>query len=125
MPLSRELMAFVQAAVRLPQDRLKRIDRDWERLYPHRAVLVELVQGSEQVREEVRALRAYVVAEARRAAAEHPEERLIPEDVVDAVLPAARAVLLRRVLESSDDQRRVQAFATLTEPFVDILPKWA
>jgi len=122
MPLSPDLMQFVQAAVRLPQDRLKEIDRAWDRLSPHRAVVAELVQGSKQVREDVGKLREYVLAEARRAAAESPSERLIPEDLFEAVFPAARAVLLRNLLKNSTDQRGVRAFAALTQPFADILP---
>lgn len=122
MALSPDLITFVQAAVRLPQERLKRIDEAWDALYPHRAVLAELVQSSVQVRQDVGALREYALAEARRAAAEHPEERRIPEDIFEAVFPAARAVLLRRELEHSSDQRRARAFAALTAPFSDILP---
>jgi hypothetical protein len=123
MALPPELLTFVQSAVRLPYDRLKRIDRDWDRLYPHRMVVSELVQSSEQVRREVRVLRDYVLAEARRVAAERPEDGPIPEDIVEAVFPAARALLLRGVLENSSDQRRAQAFTALTEPFADILPR--
>ena len=122
MALAPELLTFVQSAVRLPSERLKKIDRDWERLYPHRAVLTELVQSNDQLRRDAAELREYVLAEARRAAAESPGEQLIPEDIAEAVLPAARAVLLRRVLENSADPRRPQAFAELTEPFADILP---
>ena len=49
-------------------------------------------------------------------------ERLIPEDIAEAVLPTARALLLRNALQNSGDQRRAQAFAALTAPFLDILP---
>jgi hypothetical protein len=122
MPLSQEVTGFIQAAVRLPEERLRRIDRDWERLQPHRAVLVELVQGDPELREHVRAVREYVVAEARRAAAERPEEQLIPEDIAEAVHPAARALSLKRLLMNAGDKRRIRAFAELTEPFADILP---
>jgi hypothetical protein len=123
MPLSPDLLAFIQSAVRIPEERLRAIDRVWEQLAPHRAVLVELVQGSEQVRQSVHALREYTLAEARRVAAEHPGERLIPEDIFEAVFPAARAVLLRKVLENSSDPRRAHAFTALTAPFADILPR--
>jgi hypothetical protein len=122
MALSQEVTAFIQAAVRLPEERLRRIDRDWERMQPYRAVLAELVQGSQESREKVGALREYVIAEARRSAQEQPEERSIPEDIAEAVLPTARALLFRKVLENSTDQRLTQAFASLTAPFADILP---
>ena len=121
MAVAQEIMAFVQAAVRLPEERLRRIDRNWERLQPHRAVVAELVQGSQELRDQIRALREYVMAEARRAAAEREQERLIPEDIAEAVLPTARALLLRRVLENSSDLLRAQAFAALTAPYADIL----
>jgi hypothetical protein len=121
MALSQEITAFVQAAVRLPGDRLRSIDRDWERLSPHRAVVTELVQGSETVRQDVSDLRAYVLAEARRSAADRAHELLIPEDIYEAVFPAARALLLRKVMENSADPRRAQAYAALTRPFADIL----
>jgi hypothetical protein len=123
MALPPELVTFVQAAVRLPYDRLKAIDRAWDQLYPHRVVLAELVQGSEQLRHQIGELRAYVAAEARRVAAEREEELLIPEDIAEAVFPAARAVLMRKMLENSTDQRRAQAFAELTRPFADLIPR--
>jgi hypothetical protein len=116
------VLAFVQSAVRLPSERLKRIDRDWDQLFPHRMAVSEFVRSSEEVRREVSVLDAYVLAEARRAAAESPEDA-IPEDIVDAIFPAARALLLRSALENSNDERMARAFAVLTEPFVDILPK--
>ena len=122
MPLSPDLMSFVQAAVRLPEERLKLVDRAWDQLHQHRSVLTELVQSSDKVRQQVRELRDYLLAEARRAANERAEERLIPEDLFEAVFPAGRALLLRRQLENSPDQRQCQAFAALTAPFADILP---
>jgi hypothetical protein len=122
MTLTPELLTFVQAAVRLPYERLKTIDRNWDRFLAYRAVLTEFVQSSAEFRQEAGDLREYVLAEARRAAAEQPGEQLIPEDTAEAILPAARALLLRGVLENSPDQRRAQAFAALTEPFAEILP---
>ena len=74
--------------------RLRQIDRGWDQLQPHRAVVAELLQNSEQLRHDSGALREYASAEARRVAAERPGERLIPEDLFEAVFPAARAVLL-------------------------------
>jgi hypothetical protein len=115
-------VTFVQSALRLPEERLKRIDQAWDQLQPHRAVLAELVQSSERARQDVAALRDLVLTEARRVAAERPEERLIPEDLFEAVFPAARAVLLRNLLENSSDARRAQAFTALVAPFKDILP---
>ena len=122
MALSQEITAFVQTAVRLSEERLRRVDRAWERLQPHRAVVAEVVQGNPELRDQVRALREYVMAEARRSAAERENERRIPEDIAEAVLPTARALLLRKVLESSRDRRGAEAFAALTAPFADILP---
>jgi hypothetical protein len=122
MALSPDLLTFIQSAVRLPSEVLKRIDRDWDRLYPHRLVLTELVQGSDELRRDASELREYVLAEARRAAAEHPGEQLIPEDTAEAVVPAARALLMRGILENSADPLRAHAFAALTEPFRGILP---
>jgi hypothetical protein len=121
MALSQEVTAFVQAAVGLPEERLRRIDRAWERLQPHSAVVAELVRGNPGLLEQARELREYVMAEARRSAAEREKERLIPEDIAEAVLPTARALLLRNVLENSSDQRRAQAFTALTAPYADIL----
>jgi hypothetical protein len=115
-------MGFVQTAVRLPADRLRRIDRAWERLAVERAIVSELVQASQEVREEVAALRDYVIAEARRAAEERAEDQLIPEDIAEAVFPAARALLLRKtLLETSASPERERAFDALTAPFADFL----
>jgi hypothetical protein len=104
MALSQEITAFVQTAVRLPEARLRRVDRAWEPLQPHRAVVAEVVRGDLGLLDQVRELREYVMAEARRSA-----------------LPSARALLLQKVLENSGDQRRAQAFAALSAPFADIL----
>lgn len=116
-----ELIAFIQAAVRLPEDRLRRIEREWERLAAERAIVSQLVKDSQEVREEVTALRDYVTAEARRAADERAEEKLIPEDIAEAVFPAARALLLRKALLEESSPERGRAFDALTAPFVDFL----
>jgi hypothetical protein len=121
MALLQEVTSFVQTAVRLPEERLRRVDRAWERLQPHSAVVAEVVRGTPALLEQARELREYVIAEARRSAAEREQERLIPEDIAEAVLPTARALLLRKMLENSSDQRRAQAFAALTAPYADIL----
>ena len=122
MALSQEITAFVQTAVRLSEERLRRVDRAWERLQPHSTVVAELVRGDLGLLDQARELREYVMAEARRSAAERENERRIPEDIAEAVLPTARALLLRKVLKNPSDQRRGQAFAALTAPFADILP---
>jgi hypothetical protein len=57
MALSPELLTFIQSAVRLPPEVLKRIDRDWDRLSPHRLVLRELVQDSDELRRDASELR--------------------------------------------------------------------
>jgi hypothetical protein len=82
----------------------------------------ELVKDRQDVREEVTALRDYVIAEARRAAEERAEDQLIPEDIAEAVFPAARALLLRKaLLDASASPERGRAFDALTAPFADIL----
>jgi len=122
MAISQELAAFVLAAVSLSEERLRRVDRAWERLQPHRAVVAELVQADQGLSDQAKGLREYVMAQARRSAAERADENLIPEDIAEAVLPAARALLLRPMLENSSDPRRSQAFTALTAPYADILP---
>ena len=122
MAISPELTTFVQTAVRLSEERLRRVDRAWERLQPHRAVVTELVQGDQGLSDQAKALREYVMAEARRSVAEGEDVNLIPEDIAEAVLPTARALLLRRMLENSRDPRRAAAFTALTAPYADILP---
>jgi hypothetical protein len=47
---------------------------------------------------------------------------MLAEEVVEAIMPAARAILLRDVLEKSTTPNRVAAFAALAAPFLDILP---
>jgi hypothetical protein len=121
MALSQEITAFVQTAVRLPEERLRRVDRAWDQLQPHSAVVAELVRFNLGFLDQARELREYVMAEARRSAAERENEQLIPEDIAEAVLPTARALLFRKVLENSSDERRAQAFAALTAPYADIL----
>ena len=123
MPLPRELLAFVQAAVRLPPDRLRRVERGWDSLQEQRALVAGLVQSSEDVRNEVMALRDYVLAEARRAVADLPDDAQIPEDIVEAVFPTARVLLLRRMLEDSGDPGRAEAYRDLTRPFADIIQR--
>jgi hypothetical protein len=126
MPFDPELEAFVQAAVRLPHDRLRRIDRQWDRLASDRRVISELVQASNEIRLQMGQLRDYIVLAARMAGATGEAETgpggLLAEDVAEAILPAARAVFLRDLLESSTTSGRAAAFAALTAPFRDILP---
>jgi hypothetical protein len=117
---------FVQAAVRLPHDRLRRIDRQWDRLASDRRVVSELVQGSNELRLQMGQLRDYLALAVRMAEATGEAETgptsLLAEDVVEAVLPAARAVFLRDLLENSTTPGRAAAFVALTAPFLDILP---
>src|SRR3954465_15965524 len=44
MTLEPEVVKFVQAAVRLPPDRLRRIDRQWDKLSAERRVISEVVR---------------------------------------------------------------------------------
>jgi hypothetical protein len=126
MPFDPNIEAFVQAAVRLPHDRLRRIDRQWDRLASDRRVVSELVQASNEIRLQMGQLRDYIVLAARMAGATGEGETgpagLLAEDVAEAILPAARAVFLRDLLEKSTTPGRAAAFATLTAPFLDILP---
>lgn len=127
MPFEPNLVEFVQAAVRLPSARLRRIDRQWDKLGADRRVVSELVrEGGAEVRVQVEQLRDYILTAARMAAATGETETgtiaLLPEEVTEAVLPAARAVLLRRHLENSAVAGRAAAFGALTAPFLDVLP---
>jgi hypothetical protein len=128
MPFEPSLVEFVQAAVRLPSARLRRIDRQWDKLGADRRVVSEVVrEGGAEVRVQVEQLRDYILTAARMAAATGETETgttaLLPEEVAEAVLPAARALLLRRHMERSNTPERVAAFAALTAPFLDILPQ--
>jgi hypothetical protein len=127
MPFPPDVVAFVQAAVRLPQGRLRKIDRQWGALVSDRRVISELVQASTEVRLQMEPLRDYITMAARMAGATGEAETgptsLLAEEVTEAVLPAARAVLLRDLLENSTVPGRAAAFAALTAPFLDILPE--
>jgi hypothetical protein len=127
MPFDPDVESFVQAAVRLPHDRLRRIDRQWDKLTADRRVVSEVVQGNAEVRHQMEQLRDYIVTAARMAAAtgeiETGPRALLIEEVAEAVLPAARAVLLRQELEKSTAPGRASAFAALTAPFLDVLPE--
>lgn len=127
MPFAPDIEAFVQAAVRLPHDRLRRIDRQWNGLIADRRVVSELVQASNELRLQIGQLRDYITMAARMAGATGEAETgptaLLPEDVTEAIFPAARAVLLRDLLENSSLSGRAAAFAALTAPFLDIMPE--
>jgi hypothetical protein len=127
MPLEPEVVEFVQAAIRLPADRLRRIDRQWDKLSAERRVVSGLVrEAGAEVRVQAEQLRDYILNAARMAAAtgeiETGTRALLPEEVAEAVLPAARAVLLRRQLENSSMREQAAAYAALTGPFLDVLP---
>jgi hypothetical protein len=127
MPFHPDVESFVQAAVRLPHDRLRRIDRRWDKLQSDRRVISQVVQGNNEMRLQMGPLREYITIAARMAeatgVADAGPNSMLVEEVVEAILPAARAVLLRDVLEKSPTPGRAAAFAALTEPFVDILPR--
>jgi hypothetical protein len=127
MPFPPHLEAFVQAAVRLPHRRLRQIDRQWDLLQSDRRVISEVVQGNNEIRLQMGPLREYITIAARMAQATEETEAgsssMLVEEVVEAILPAARAVLLREVLEESTTPGRAAAFAALTAPFLDILPR--
>ena len=126
MPFPPELEAFVQAAIRLPHSRLRQIDRQWDRLQTDRRVLSEVVQSNNEIRAQLRPLRDYITIAARMAeatgVAESGPSSMLVEEVVEAILPAARALLVRDVLENSSIPARSQAYVALTTPFRDILP---
>jgi hypothetical protein len=127
MPFHPDVEAFVQSAVRLPHDRLRRIDRQWDKLQSDRRVISQVIQGNNEARLQMGPLREYITIAARMAeatgVADTGPSSMLVEEVVEAILPAARAVLLREVLEKSPTPGRVAAFAALTGPFVDILPR--
>lgn len=126
MPFPADIEAFVQAAVRLPHGRLRKIDRQWDDLSAERRVISELVQASDEARVQVSQLREYIAVTARMAGAAGQAETgptsLLVEDVTEAIFPAARALLLRELLENSTTPGRAAAFAALTAPFLDIMP---
>jgi len=126
MPFPPEVESFVQSAVRLPHDRLRRIDRQWDQLQSERRVLSQVVQGNSELRLQMGPLREFITIAARMAEATGVSDTgpnsLLVEEVVEAILPAARAVLLRDVLEKSTPDR-AKAFAALTALFVDVLPR--
>jgi hypothetical protein len=126
MPFHRDVEAFVQSAVRLPHRRLRQIDRQWDLLQNDRRVVSEVVQGNNEVRLQMGPLRDYITIAARMAEATGVAETgpysMLVEEVVEAIMPAARAVLLRDILEKSATPGQANAFATLTAPFLDILP---
>jgi hypothetical protein len=129
MPFPPDVEAFVQSAVRLPHDRLRRIDRQWDKLQSERRVMSEVVQGNSELRLQMGPLREYITIAARMAeatgVADTGPSSMLVEEVVEAILPAARAVLLRDLLEKSTTPGRAAAFAALTAPFADILPRRA
>jgi hypothetical protein len=127
MPFEPQVVEFVQAAIRLPADRLRRIDRQWDKLSAERRVMSEVLRETgAEIRLQVEQLRAYILTAARMAAATGDigsgTKALLPEEVAEAVLPAARALLLRAHLEGSNTPARAAAFAALTAPFLDVLP---
>ena len=126
MPFPPEVEAFVQAAIRLPHSRLRQIDRGWDRLQADRRVVSEVVQGNNEIRAQMRPLRDYITIAARMGEAtgntETGPRSMLVEEVVEAILPAARAVLMRDLLENSTAPARSAAYLALTEPFRDILP---
>jgi hypothetical protein len=126
-PFPSEIEAFVQSAVRLPHDRLRKIDRQWDKLITDRGVVRDLIQDSSEVRLQLGRLREYIISAARMAEATGEAgsgaTALLPEEVAEAILPAARAVFLRRMLELSPIPGRASAYAALTAPFLDILPE--
>jgi hypothetical protein len=126
MPFDPHVEAFVQSAIRLPHSRLRQIDRQWDRLQNERRVVSEVVQGNNEIRLQMGPLRDYITIAARMAEAtgiaETGPSSMLVEEVVEAILPAARAVLMRDLLQKSPTPERAAAFAALTAPFRDLLP---
>jgi hypothetical protein len=126
-PFPSDLEVFVQSAVRLPHQRLRKIDRQWDKLFAERGVVRELMQSDNEARLRLSQLREYITIAARMAEASGEAgsgtTALLPEEVAEAILPAARAVFLRKVLELSSMPGQAAAFAALTAPFLDILPE--
>ena len=126
-PYPPDVEDFVQCAVRLPHERLRKIDRQWDKLTAERGVISDLMQADHEVRMELGRLREYITSAARMAEATGEwgsgVTALLAEEVAEAVLPAARAVFLRRRLENSPIPERAAADGALTTPFLDILPE--
>jgi hypothetical protein len=125
MPFPPHVEAFVQAAVRLPHERLRRIDRNWSKLAPERRIVSELVQASNEVRAQMGHLREYLAIAARMAGATGEADAgpraMLAEEVAEAIFPAARAVMLRDQMEKSATKERAEAYAALTAPFSDVV----
>ncbi|MFL5404188.1 MAG: hypothetical protein ACJ8BF_15400 [Gemmatimonadales bacterium] len=121
-----DVEAFVQAAVRLPHQRLRKIDRSWASLASERRVVSEVAQDSDEMRLEVYRLKQYLIAQAHAAGITGDDSgagSLLPEEVAEAIFPAARAVLLRDLLQGSGLPERAEAYSALTAPFADVLPE--
>jgi hypothetical protein len=122
MPFSSGVADFIQAAVRLPHDRLLEIRSHWDDVQSERGYLAHMVQSSRPLRREMDQLRSYIVASAGQAVAESRRNSpLIDEEVAEIIFPAAESVYIRETLEYSTDSARVTAFKVLTRPFEDLL----
>lgn len=122
--ISPEVRCFVMRAVQLPPHRLatlrsRVLGGAW---VLHDGTVGEVMNGYARGREQTAELRRFIEAEAA-ATAQPVRGQLRPEDIAEAVLPAARALMLRDMLETAlPDGRRQRAFRALLEPFADVLP---
>src|SRR5688572_17060417 len=121
--ISPALRYFVMRAVQLPPDRLAahRTRVLGGAFLLHDGTVVEVMNGYPRGREHTAELRKFIEAEAA-ATAQAVRGLMRPEAIADAVLPAARALMLRDMLEAAHPEgRRQRAFRALLEPFADIL----
>ena len=118
-----EIVGFVHEAVRLPHERLRKVDRQWDGLHAEQVIVTRLLQSGGNLREKVRALRGLIREKAELAvkAGDADESGMLVDEVVMAIYPTARALLLRSALESSPDPERSRAYTALTEPFRDLI----
>jgi hypothetical protein len=127
MPFHPDVESFVQSAVRLPHDRVRRIDRQWDKLQSERRVMSEVVQGNSELRLQMGPLREYITIAARMA-----------EATGVGPTPARARCWRKRWWRRScpppgrcscetcwrtPPRRPRWAFAALTAPFMDILPQ--
>jgi hypothetical protein len=119
-PHREQVKRFVRVAVLLPADRLAEMRRRTTGgdLYRHSAVVATLIQASKDAKRNSEELRAYVMDEAHARAG---APGLAPDDVADALIRTAQALMQRELLENHAIAERAAAFVALTAPFADVL----
>ena len=122
MPFSPGLVDFIQAAVRLPHDRLSEIRQQWEEMQSERTFLAHMVGSDRALRREMDQLKSYIVTAAVQARAESKSQgSMTDQEVAEIIFPAVESVFIRSKLEYSADSAKATLFRSLTKPFEDIL----